>query len=157
MGCYSTRWLWVKGIKAGYHDSVCRAKRLMLLWISWASSAAHRILDFSIMYLWKLVPEDLCFNKLLKILQPPQEFSTVFVDHVFMQEVGCARLYSSNLQVLVKSLPQFFIQITVKKNRQESLVIKLTEENPHTDHYWSSKCSLLEVRPCICSLIFLTF
>lgn len=35
-----------------------------------------------------MVPKGLCFSKILKVLQPPQENSTVSVDHITMEEAG---------------------------------------------------------------------
>lgn len=58
-------------------------------------------------------------DEVLQVLQPHQIFLVVFSKHVFLQEIGCARLDSPDLKILVKSLLQIFIQITIKENGAE--------------------------------------
>jgi len=65
--------------------------------------------------------EGSCLNEALELIQPHQVLFTVLVDHVLMQEIGCARFDSSDFQIPMERLLQILIQVPAHDNKTQQV------------------------------------
>lgn len=71
-------------------------------------------------------------NEVLELIQPHQVLFTVLVDHVLMQEIGCAGFDSSDFQIPMERLLQILIQVPAEGNKTQQVQSYNTLPQPQT-------------------------